>query len=203
MAIKYSIKATIIDISSDIPKTEDVFLVDTNVWYWMTYPSAICDVSSKLASYPDYLNKALQTRSTIYHAGLSLAELAHLIERTEHQIYVDSVVNISLKEYRHNITAERSRVVSEIEAAWAQVSCLADPLELTIDEPTTTAAANRLQNENIGGYDLFLLESMKNQGVTQLITDDGDFATIPGIHVFTANRNVINAGRSQGKLVNR
>jgi hypothetical protein len=42
-----------------------------------------------------------------------------------------------------------------------------------------------------------------DHGVLQLITDDGDFATVPGIQVFTANRNVINAARSQGKLQTR
>lgn len=35
------------------------------------------------------------------------------------------------------------------------------------------------------------------------ITDDGDFATVPGIQVFTANRNVIIAARSQGKMLTR
>jgi hypothetical protein len=44
---------------------------------------------------------------------------------------------------------------------------------------------------------------MKNHGVVQVITDDGDFATVPGIQVFTANRNVISAARSQGKLLIR
>ena len=33
--------------------------------------------------------------------------------------------------------------------------------------------------------------------------DDGDFATVPGIQVFTANRNVIQAARAQGRLATR
>jgi hypothetical protein len=44
---------------------------------------------------------------------------------------------------------------------------------------------------------------MRTRGVIQLITDDGDFATIPGIQVFTANRNVVTAARAQGKLLKR
>lgn len=77
---------------------------------------------------------------------------------------------------------------------------MADPLAVTIDDMTATAALNRLQTEKLDGYDLFILESMKNHGVVQVITDDGDFATVSGIQVFTANRNVIAAAKDQGKL---
>ena len=44
---------------------------------------------------------------------------------------------------------------------------------------------------------------MKNNNIEKIITDDGDYLTVPDIQVFTANRNVINAARSQGKLVTR
>lgn len=80
---------------------------------------------------------------------------------------------------------------------------MADPLTVLIDAPTTSAALNRIQTEKVDGYDLFILESMKNHGVVQVITDDGDFSTVPDIQVFTANRNVIRAARDQGKLVSR
>jgi hypothetical protein len=76
-------------------------------------------------------------------------------------------------------------------------------LTVTIDSPTATAALNRLQTEQVDGYDLFILESMRSNGVVQVITDDGDFATVPGIQVFTANRNVIHAARTQGRLISR
>jgi len=200
MAINYSILAEVVNITTDSPKADDVFLVDTNVWYWMTYPNATSYVPSQLANYPGYLNKALAADSKIHHSGLSLAELSHLIEKTEREIYERSNGTIRPKEYRHNLSGERSRVASEIKAAWCQVVSLADPLAVTIDDITATAALNRLQTEKLDGYDLFILESMKNHGVIQVITDDGDFATVSGIQVFTANRNVIVAANNQGKL---
>jgi len=200
MAINYSIQAEVVNITTDSPKADDVFLVDTNVWYWMTYPNATSYVPSQLANYPGYLNKALAADSKIHHSGLSLAELSHLIEKTEREIYERSNGTIRPKEYRHNLSGERSRVSSEIKAAWCQVVSMADPLAVTIDGITATAALNRLQTEKLDGYDLFILESMKNHGVIQVITDDGDFATVSGIQVFTANRNVIAAAKNQGKL---
>jgi len=203
MAINYTIQAEIVDITADTPKAEDVFLVDTNVWYWMTYPNASSYVPSQLTDYPSYLNHALGSNSKIHHSGLSLAELAHLIEKTEREIYERAVCAIKPKEYRHNIPGEHSRVASEIQAAWGQVTSLADPLTVTIDATITSAALSRLQTEKVDGYDLFILESMKSHGVVQVITDDGDFATVPGIQVFTANRNVIQAAKAQGKLLAR
>ncbi|MCP4701011.1 MAG: hypothetical protein GY862_29785 [Gammaproteobacteria bacterium] len=89
----------------------------------------------------------------------------------------------------------------EVQNAWAQVSSLAEPLTVTINAPMTTAALKRLQTEKVDGYDLFILESMKSHGVMQVITDDGDFATVPGIQVFTANRSVIQAAKAQKKLI--
>lgn len=203
MSINYSVKAEIVDINSDIPKATDMFLVNTNVWYWMTYPRATSFTPNQLSEYPAYLNRALSANSKIHHSGLSLAELAHLIEKTEREIYERATGAIKTKEYRHNLPAERTRVFSEIQAAWSQVTNLAGPLSVTIDIPTTTACLNRCGTEKVDGYDLFILESMKDNSVVQVITDDGDFATVSGIQVFTANRNVISAARSQGKLLTR
>jgi len=204
MAINYSVQAEVIDITVDIPKAGDAFLVDTNVWYWLTYSNATSYIPSQMSDYPAYLNNALGANSKVHHSGLTLAELSHIIEKTEREIYERTIgSSIKPKEYRHNLAGQRTRVVSEIQAAWGQVSSLAEPLAVTIDTPTATAALNRLQTEKVDGYDLFILESMKNHGVVQVITDDGDFVTVPDIQVFTANRNVIQAARTQGRLIKR
>ena len=73
MAVNYTVQAQVIDIAADTPKADDVFLVDTNVWYWMTYPHATFFVSRPFSEYPAYLNKALGAKSRIHHSGLSLA----------------------------------------------------------------------------------------------------------------------------------
>jgi hypothetical protein len=44
---------------------------------------------------------------------------------------------------------------------------------------------------------------MAQAGTVKVITDDGDYVTVPGIQVFTANYNVITAARNQGKLLTR
>lgn len=132
MAINYTIEATVIDITHDTPKTEDIFLVDTNVWYWMTYTRASQRIKPPLQYqtniYPTYTNSALAVGAKIYQSGLSLSELAHLIEKAEFEIY--AIANPTVfpfpktfnKNYRHSFPSERSQVVSEIQAAWGQVT---------------------------------------------------------------------------------
>ena len=204
MAINYTVQADVIDIQRDSPQNTDVFLIDSNVWYWMTYPNASQSaIPYQLSDYPDYVNRALMAGARLYWSGLSLAELSHLIERTERQIYVQINGSITTKEYRHNLASDHARIVKEIQASWGQVKSLAAPLPMSIDEATTDAAFSRLQTQLVDGYDLFILETMTKQGVIQIITDDGDFATIPGIQVFTSNRHVLNSARIQGKELKR
>ncbi len=181
--------------------------MDTNVWYWVTYSrasqSARPPAYYQTSNYPSYTNAALGAGARIFQYGLSLAELAHLIEKAEGDIYEANYGRIGTKEYRHNLPAERTRVFAEIQAACGLVTVLAEPLTVTINLPTATAALNRLQAEKDDGHDLFILESMRSHGVVQAITDDGDFATVSGIQVFTANRNVIQAAHVQGRLTSR
>jgi len=205
----YAIQAQIIDIRVDTPKAEDAFFVDTNVWYWMTYTRASQITWRRVAEryqlehYPTYTTNALQAKAKIFKSGLTLAELTHLIEKTEFEIYVGkSKAKMKIKEFRH-FSAQRQQVTAEIEAAWMQVTSMADPLTLTIDTSTVNAALCSLQRDEVDGYDLFYLESMKKHGVVQIITDDSDFATVSGIQVFTANENLIKEARVQGKLLTR
>ncbi len=207
MAVSYTIRADVVDIRRDNPKPGDVFLVDTNVWYWITYNRASqADQpprSYQIQNYSSYIGRAISAKSRLHRLGLSLAELAHLIEKTEREIFIRSNGIVRPKEYRHNHPAERSNVVAEIQAAWGQVKTVAAPVDLLVDEPTTDAALNRLQIQYLDGYDLLILEAISKAGITQVITDDGDYATVPGIQVFMSNSNVIQTAQSHGRLVTR
>lgn len=215
MPVNYTIQADVIDIRTDVPKDTDAFLVDSNVWFWMTYTRASQGRrqprSYQINAYPSYVNSALANGAKIYWSGLSLAELSHQIEKNERELYGAQQAQsigaktaiFKTKEYRHNFPVERANAPLEVRAAWGQVRTMADPLDVTIDEQTTDAAVNRYQSEAVDGYDLFFLEAMVEHSVVQIITDDGDFSTVPGICVFTANRSVIDAANAQGHLVVR
>jgi hypothetical protein len=214
MAINYRVAADVVDIRTDKPRTGDVFLVDTNVWFWMSYTKVPPDVP-QAKFYPPFVSNARKTGARLLRCGLSFAELSHLIERAEREIY--EAANPALrpsgwrnptgwvkaKEFRHNLSAERVAVVAEVNAAWGMVRTMADPLDVTVDDPTTMAAMGRLATQLLDGYDLFIVEAVVKAGMVQVLTDDGDFCTVPALCVFTANQNVINAAASQGKPLKR
>ena len=208
MTVNYAISSEVVDIRYDNPKAGDAFLVDTNVWYWVTYSRASMSrmppLNYQITTYPNYMQASLQAGARILQSGLSLSELTHLIEKSEWEIY-RRISNTSLfkKEYRHNLDTERANVVSEVHSAWGQVLGLAEPLDVLIDAPASSSALTRLRTQQVDGYDLFMLEAMNTNGIIQVLTDDGDFATVPGIQVFTANQTVIDAACAQGKLIVR
>lgn len=208
--IQYKVRAEIVDISNDTPTDKDQFIVDTNIWYWFVYSKCSQCLRGpypyQSTSYPTYINSALNCNSIIYHSPLSLAELSHLIEKAEYEIF--SMTNQSLfpnpkkfnKNFRH---LYHSSYNSELIAACQQVVSLSSPLPINLDSSQVAAFLQMLTQNCMDGYDLYILQSMKNNNVSQIITDDGDYATIPDIKVFTANINIINAAKSCGKLISR
>jgi hypothetical protein len=207
MAINYRVVADVIDIRTDTPQPLDEFLVDTNVWYWMTYTRASLGASpphaTQLTDYPNYIKRALGNTSRLRYCGLALAELVHLIEKTEREIYITARGQIGTKAFRHNLTLQRSNVVSEVKYAWTQVTALATSIETHVNDSMLNAAVQRFQSEPLDGYDLFLIEAANAAGISKVITDDGDFSGVPGIQMFTKNQGVLSAAHIQGKLVVR
>jgi hypothetical protein len=205
MVVNLNIQADIIDIKTDNPQQGDIFLVDTNVWFWQTYTKNAGSGAnaSEFSIYLTYLNQALVNGAALTYSGLILAELAHIIERTEYKIYMQSHAYLPLKEYRHNYLNERINVVAEVQSAWSQVKALAVPVNLTVDDATTDAALKRFQTQAVDGYDLLLLEAISRAGAgkIKIITHDMDYAVVPDIQVFTSNNNVIQAANTQKKLL--
>lgn len=207
MAVNYAVRAEVIDIRGDKPKDTDVLLVDTNVWLWMCYGRASLSLNldlRQLTTYPSYLKRALTAKARLHRFNLSFAELSHQIEKVEHEYFVrTNSRNLSLKEFRHNELTNRAKVVAEIGSAWQQVKTLAPAAELTLNDSTTDKALARLSDQLIDGHDTFFLESLSSANCVKVVSDDGDFCTVPGITLFTANPSAIAAAKAQGKLLFR
>ena len=198
----------VIDINNDTPMSEDVFFVDSNVWFWLTYDRASLGDSKpkvyQLQSYPEYIDAAYITGSKMYRSGLSLSELSHLIEKVEKEIYSRTHdVEIDLKQFRR-LDAERQNVIEQIELSWEQIKQMGRPLENEIiNETTTDNALLRIKTQLLDGYDLYMIEFVQQVGIKNIISDDSDLASVPGIYLFTANQRIIEQASKQGKLVTR
>ena len=200
------IQADIIDIKTDTPQQSDIFFVDTNIWFWQTYTNAAFTAKRyQITDYPNYINKTRQNGATLTYSGLTLAELAHIIEKTEYDIYVQSNGYLHFKKYRHDYPTERANVVAEVQFTWRRIKKIAIPIDLTVDDATTDAAINRFTTQAVDGYDLLMLEAISKAGAgtVKIITDDMDYSVVPGIQVFTSNKYVIQDAASQKKLVVR
>jgi len=214
MAINYVVKAQVVDLRADRPRSSDAYLVDTNVWFWTAYARVSLGSSRpqyyQTKEYPAYLRKITTAKATLHWCGLGLSELSHRIECTEHEIWNARQLarggqECRPKEFRHNHSGERARVVTEIETAWKAVESLGSILSapVIVDAANTTSALAELRINPLDGYDLFFLQTARTSGISQIISDDGDFCCLAGITLFTSNQTVINAATAQRKLVVR
>lgn len=203
-----TVRAQIVDIRADTPKDSDFFLVDTNAWYWLFYSRASQTPNGpqayQLADYPAFLKAAISASAVLHCYGLTFAELAHNIEKAEREIYEAQSGNpIKAKSFRHNYPNQRLKLVSLIADTWAGVLSVSSMLSLNMDNQFMQSALSLFPSTDLDGYDLFMAEAALKAGVTQIVTDDGDYATVQGLTVFTANQRVIQAAQMAGKLVVR
>jgi len=208
MPILYRVQAEVVDINFDAPLSSDGFFVDTNVWFWLHYTKASQGSppphAYQVTTYPSYLARARKAKAKILHSGWTLAELAHQIERTEHAIWKRLNGNdISLKEFRHTCNDERATVVEETVIAWEQIRAWSTITDCNVNQGLTDASLGRIQLFCIDGYDALLLGALRDAGIYQIITDDGDFTTVPHLQVFTANKAALRSAELQGKLARR
>lgn len=209
MTLDLTVQADVIDIRKDTPQKSDIFLVDTNVWLWYSYPNSTTDLKparqEDVSSYLLYLIQAVSVGATLAYSGLILVELASVIERNEFKTFRKKSPKIELKEYRHNFPEERANVVKLVESSWATVRDFAIPLDLTVNDRTIDAALQRFQAQALDGYDLLHLEAIvqADAGQIKIMTDDCDYCTISNIQLFTSNANSIEAADSQNRLIIR
>ncbi len=210
----YSVQANVVDVTTDRPQSTDVFWVDTNVWFWVTYGRFhLRKLDSRprayqTQKYPSYIQRGLRSGASFYWLGLSLSELARQVEDAEREI-ADATGQIPAgtkpKSFRHEYPALRQSVVQEVESCWQQVEQFGKPLPNApvIDTTAVHVALTNMQTMPLDAYDLFAVQAIRVSNITQVLTDDGDFCTVPNIILFTANRGVIAEARKQNKLIVR
>jgi predicted nucleic acid-binding protein len=201
MSVK-TVQATIIDIRRDSPNGADEVFVDTNSWRNLAYSR----IRNPKVDYLNYLKRALSIGSTLYACGVTLVELASSIEADELEIFKASTPGAAAtnkKIFRHEYPEERKRVVDEVKASWEQVAQIARLVDLNLNPAAIARCVRNFETCPVDGYDLLLLEAMERRGVLSILTDDSDFAGVPGVRVFTANAGLIATAYRQRKLVAR
>ncbi|PJF36060.1 MAG: hypothetical protein CUN49_07400 [Candidatus Thermofonsia Clade 1 bacterium] len=202
-----NLRASVVSVRDDQPRSSDVFLLDTNVLYWTCYEKALSLASQqeqdsrKASLYSAYVNRALSVGATLTKCIVSLAELAHVIERDEWEIFRRSEPEIKLKDYRHQLD-KRREVVEQFQMAWLLAEGITDQRSLPV---VTDAHGLRetLQLAAIDSYDVFIYHAARSAQIRQILTDDADYGELPDVQIFTANSKLIDLARKQGKLIRR
>jgi predicted nucleic acid-binding protein len=210
MAINYSIKASIVDINSDAPSETDIFFVDTNVWFWFAYSNATISPHPpklyQVNDYPNYLKKILTVKALMNRSTLSFTELASVIERVERSIYNNARAKskqVEEKEFRHNCVGDWEKTFWEVESAWRQVESASSNIDCLFSADLATEVLAQLKIYSMGAYDAAIVNLLFKNNCLNIITDDGDFCTVKGLTMFTANETILNAARAQNKLIAR
>lgn len=201
--ISYTIQSNVIDIRKDVDIEGKSFYVDTNVWFWITSLWGYdCAAFYQNKYYPDFVNKAIEI-SKLYTSIINVLELSHVIEKTGYDIYKkETGSELTFKEYRHNLPEKRKETTDIIVSSWECLSGMARVLRTEVDEKyDIDQAIEILTRSQIDSYDSLIFQTMEKNDIKNVVSDDGDFATIPDVTVFTANRNVVKAAEEQGKLI--
>jgi predicted nucleic acid-binding protein len=205
--VLYQVEAQVVDISTDGPVAADKFFVDSNVWFWMHYTKASqagLSAPYQVSAYSTYMDRARQVKARFVHSGITLAELAHRIEHAEFEIWKGiSKEDVGLKHFRHSLREQRAEVVDETVLAWRLIETWSEIAECAIDRNVTEASLARIERFCIDGHDALLVATLRAAAITQVITDDADFVTVPHLQVFTANKAALRSAEMQGKLTRR
>jgi predicted nucleic acid-binding protein len=191
------IQALISDIANHTPQKTDKFLIDSNVWLWMTYPR-ISSVQNKpahyqITKYPTYIEHAIKNSASLYWSIYSVTELSHLLESFEAEI---GGFKRDLKNFRKD--DKWKNYTSQLDSTFGQIKGIAQELcspTITIDE-----VMDDIKNFKLDSYDSMILKTIQSNDVTKIITDDSDFARVKDIQVFTANSNLIQKAKDQGRF---
>lgn len=201
------VRADVVDIRGDAPKPDDRIVVDTNVWYWLGYLRASLTPNPpqthQSTEYPKYAKAALTAGSALHHFGFMHSEIANIIERDEAKIRSALVGQVvKPKALRHQPNQRRS-VIGHVNATWSVVVAMSSLVPLQLDANALQGAVAHFANYPIGGYDVLVVEAMRQANLTSLLTDDHDFIYVGGLRVFTSNPAALNEAAAAGKVVVR
>lgn len=185
-------------LSTVKPVRQDRFFVDSNVWFWFTYCASkeFSDANQprhyQLEKYPKFIEEALDIGASLYHSPLVYTELANIIEKTEHGIYVNKYGEIERKKFRA-IAHCRERVLKEVDQAWKIISTVSSCLDIHLKANLIPHIHKLLVSSKLDSYDALYLQVMQLENIEKLISDDGDFVETPLKDLYTANNQVLRA----------
>lgn len=187
---------TQLDISKIAPHTK--FALDTNILLWMHY-SRCGTTGYQIATYPQFISDLLSENMSLITTSCNISELLYRVEKSEYDIFKLSNRNVTFKDFR-KILLERQNVKDELETILLQLESMYTIHECNIDFSLLNSFVNDFTNHRCDNYDYSILTFLKEHNIENIISDDSDFITYPGINVFTANQRTLREAALNGSL---
>lgn len=171
------------------------YFLDTNVLYWYVYPRYTIGVHSsngQASPYIAFVDNLVKQGNPLFTSVYNLTELLHIIEKNEFELYrlANQNSNIrNIKDFR-SITS-RSEVKANLFVAFNTTKSTFSILEHSLTSEILEKYIDTANQHRCDVFDYITLKYCIGLDKYNIISDDSDFSSIDGIHLFTSNQKVL------------
>jgi hypothetical protein len=219
------VQANIVDIDNRASALPPTLVADANILYWIFYPNFATLAAAggrgpayyQRNKYPAYWVRAARNGCRFYTGSSTIGEYAKTAEYAEIEaIWLTDPspphpnpsspshsFNASVcKCARYHYSSQVVGIRSDIEITIRSILRTVTLLDLPASASTLNTQACSSWLNSLGDFpDAVLVSTAIAQGVANILSDDSDLATFPGITLYTVNRYVITAARAAGRLL--
>ena len=171
--------------------SDEIFAVDTNVLFWMHSSFDVNARAYQSRYYPQFISDLISNENKLVTTIYNCMELIHLIEKRKLELYNTNNSNcMRLKQFR-NCQEERANIKEECDVIFEQIKNLYDIKSFSVEVKHLEKFINQFENHTCDNFDYNTLTFYSNEDIKNIITDDQDFASFPGINIYTDNRNIL------------
>lgn len=171
------------------------FFLDTNVLYWYTYPrfSLPGHLNPSAQIYYDFIDSLTSAGNPLKTSVYNLTELLNVVEKNEYDIYckLHPDLPLSRKDFRR-MAGERQKVSQMIKTTMNNALNICSITDFNFTSETLKSFSDEFTNHRCDVFDYAILKNCISTKDINIISDDGDFSSMPGINLYTANENILN-----------
>jgi hypothetical protein len=219
------VRARVVDVRDRRSRLPVSVVCDTQILYWQFYPSfsALAAAGGRAPSYyqiqvyPRYFTNLLKAKVEVLTSSANLGELARLIEYAELEVrcLTDPQDSMHLragspptsftprmcKEARYKYASDLPKIRRTVCTVLASVKKAVSVLPaISGADNEYTHALSEWNGCSADYVDALTVALAKAHGVSDILSDDVDFATINDITVYTGNHTTVDSARIAGKL---
>jgi predicted nucleic acid-binding protein len=210
------VKAQVVDIQDRRNAPPQRVALDANVLYFVFYPSfgQLKSVGARVphgyqtGEYQKWFGRVKSAKGEFFVSDVTLWELIQLVETAELETlfrtdpHAPPDAEFSRKDARYSYSGQLVTVRQTAIDVAQQILKNASLLPAFANQLDGLQRATQTWRSSFAdACDAVLVANAKYASIPHILTDDADLATIDGMTVYTANKRLIEAARTAGKLI--